>query len=182
MSDKRLSNLQKWILRGCYTVTVLRERTEKELARCDYFDSAKCCDNVTPHPAHPNIYNCKTRGYDGVQIICSAFEFTQNDIYRDYYGLEPSRRKALFTDTVYFKHTPDSDKIYNTVMRTLKNLKEKGLIIYSTSSGARATILTDVGRIAAETLLDDKSIIAKTPKQKPTKIRKEKNYEPRIIG
>ena len=126
MSEQRLSNLQKWILVNCYKITVLRERTDGELARCDYFDKSRCRDNVIPHTSHPNLYDCKTRGYEGVPRVCTAFEFTQNDIYRNYYRLELSRRKALFADTVYFKHTPDSDKIYNSTMRTMKSLKEKG--------------------------------------------------------
>jgi hypothetical protein len=174
MSEQRLSNLQKWILVNCYKVTVLRERTDSALARCDHFDKTKCRDNVTPHTAHPNIYDCKTRKYDGVPLACTAFEFTQNDIYRNYYGLEPSRRKALFINTVYFKHTPGSDKIYNTTMRTLKNLKEKGLLIYSNSGGAKPVILTITGRTTAEKLLEDKSITVKPQKRNLPKSQKRK--------
>jgi hypothetical protein len=166
MSGKRLSNLQKWTLVNCYEVTVLRKRASTDLSRCSYFDNAKCCDNVTPHHSHPNIYYCKTRAYEGVPLGCSAFEFMQNDIYRDYYGLELSRRQAVFTDTVYFKHTSNSDKIYNTTIRTLNNLEDKGLILYSKSSGAKMIILSDVGRAVAERLLDDKSINAKAQPQR----------------
>ena len=161
MPEQRMSNLQKWTLVNCYKVTVLRDRASSELARCSYFDIANCRDNVTPHPAHTNIYNCKTRAYGGVPFGCCAFEFTQYDIYRDYYGLKLSKRQSVFTDTVYFKHTSGSDKIYNTTMRTLNNLKDKGLILYSKSSGAKMIILSDVGRAVAERLLDDKSINAK---------------------
>ena len=174
MSEKRLSNLQKWIIANCYRVTVLRERVDCELARCDYFNQEKCRNNVTPHPSHPNIYNCKTRGYEGVPLACTAYEFTQNDIYRNYYRLELSRRLAIYTDTVYFKHTSDSDKIYNSTMRTLKNLKEKEFIIYSTSNGAKTIILTDTGKTVAEKLLGDKSVLAKPM---PTVKIKKKNNE-----
>ena len=176
MSEKRLSNLQKWILVNCYKVTVLRERSEKELTRCSYFNREKCRDNVTPHASHQNIYTCKTRAYEGVPLFCTAFEFTQNDIYRYYYRLELSRRLAIYSDTVYFKHTPDSDKIYNSTMRTLRNLKEKGVILYSNSDGAKPIILTDVGRTTAEKLLDDKSILAKP---KPANIKPYKSQKTR---
>jgi len=174
MSEKRLSNLQKWILVNCYRVTVLRERADRELARCDYFNQEKCCDNVTSHPSHPNIYNCKTRGYEGVPLACTAYEFTQNDVYRNYYRLELSRRLAIYTDTVYFKHTSESDKIYNSTMRTLENLKEKGFIIYSTSNGAKTIILTNTGKTVVEKLLGEKSVLAKPiPTVKNKKQRKD---------
>lgn len=161
MAEQRLSNLQKWILVNCYEVTVLRNRKDKNLSRCTYYDKERCYNNVTAVDVHPNVYDCKTRGYEGVPRQCSAFEFTQNDIYQNYYKLEPSRRMAVFTDKVYYRHMEDSDKIYNSTTRSLKNLKDKKLIFYSHKGDSAMIVLTDAGREIAEKLRSGRNITAK---------------------
>jgi hypothetical protein len=149
MAAQRLSKLQKWILVNCYNVTILKERKDKALARCFHYNSfTTCSDKVTPFLNNPNVLKCKSNSH-----YCSAYTFTQMDIYFYYYGLQSSKeRQAYSNQGIYFIHTPESDKIYQTTSRSLKNLRDKGLIQYIRWEGISAVHLTDIGKATAEKL------------------------------
>ena len=154
MAEHRLSKVQKWILVNCYMVTVLKQREDKILARCRDYNAEKCIDNVQPIEEHQYLYNCKTRNIYGKPVSCPAFEFTQYDIYYYFYKMEFSKRESMLDEKIYFKQTPDSEKIYISISRTLKNLRAKNLILYSNFDSIKTIILTDLGLETAKRLIE----------------------------
>ena len=149
VAAQRLSKMQKWILINCYKITVLKERVDKELSRCEKFDAYSCRDKVKKIPDCYE-YKCKTEKY-----LCTAFMFSQIDVYRNFYKMESSlKRQRDISDGFRFVHTSDSDKIYQTTFRSLRNLKEKGLIYYYKWECVTNIYLTPEGVIAAEKLYE----------------------------
>ena len=153
MAAQRLSKLQKWILVNCYNTTVLKKRDDNVLIRCKDYDADVCCDSVVPVAGYKYTYDCNKKGSSKKSYNCSAFQFTQYEIYYYYYGMELSKLKTPTDFAVYFKHTPESEKRYINTSRSLKNLAEKGFIKCFLNDRTKTIILTESGIKTTEALL-----------------------------
>ena len=182
----RLSKLQKWILTECFKVTVLLDRSDlKELrGNTPCYDSeekkyySNCSEFIIKKRDlnnHINYY-CNKR-----QQNCEYFKFYSDDILLSYFELEPDRWKYPFSRQQHFKGSPNNNKAYVSLGRSINNLGEKGYIWGYWYEGMEI-FLTDKGRDKALELLNlDRSVIKEPPLLNTEEQEKKKQHQDKLI-
>lgn len=163
MKKQRFGKLQKWIITECFKVTVLLDRSNlKKLnglsSRCKHCRNK---ENITKkrNAANNIIYYCN---------ICKAstgyYCFYREDVLLTYFRLEPDNYRYPLMRKQYFKGSPDNNKAYVSLGRSLANLSETGyLYSFDDMDGIRVE-LTDKGKEKAIELLDlDRTKIYEPP-------------------
>ena len=158
MAEQRLSKLQKWILINCYKVTILKQLEDTTIVRCRYYNKEKCTEYTTPHKSIKHAYICVKKPEVNDYTDCLAFQFTQFEIYYYYFKLKLSEQKTSNDYTIYFEHNQDSEKVYISTSRSLKNLCKKDLINCYKIDRTKIIVLTDFGVKTAKRLLEIESI------------------------
>ena len=147
MADRRLSKLQKWILENCFRVTILLDRTAlRPLQNCR--DSIKCdsCDMRSAASLQRGMYNNITAYCAEPGLPCRRCLFYREDVLLNYFGLVPDNSKRSFIRVQHFHDGPDYSAAHVTLSRSLKNLKEKGLIyLWRVEDESQRIFLTDHG-------------------------------------
>lgn len=185
MAKERFSKLQKWIITECFKTTVLLDRSNLKMLkgtacynefRPEYY---KECSKTIVKKRNTNndiFYYCNKHNR-----TCEYFKFYRDDILLSYFELEPDRWKYPFSRQQHFKGSPNNNKAYVSVGRTIKNLEEQGYIIGFRWEGMEI-ILTDKGKEKALQLLNlDRSVIKEPPLLNAEEQEKKKQHQDKLI-
>jgi hypothetical protein len=157
MSEQRLSKLQKWILKNCFKVTILSDRTAlKELKNANRSRQCRDC----PKTNESVRVERENRGFVTPRCViygseCPYFLFYKDDILLSFFLLPPNNSVAHFARVQHFQESPDYAKAHVTTHRSITNLVDKGLI-YTFSAFREESLqihLTDKGVEKAAELL-----------------------------